>query len=63
MDAEEAIKIGVRIAEEHMQVVLSIREVKPDATMEEALKGCVVWLGAKIMKEIQRAVNEEASRP
>ena len=57
MDSKEAMATAMSIAEEHTKVALDILRVKPDATIDEALRGTQVWLGAKIMKAICAAVE------
>lgn len=59
MTAKEAMDIGMLIAEAHTAVALDILRVKPEATHAEMLRGCQVWLGSAIMKEICRLMPDE----
>lgn len=52
MEAKSAMAIGMEIAERHTAATLELFSIKPDATTEEALRGCQVWLAAEIMKAL-----------
>lgn len=53
MTPDKAMKVGWEIAERHATVAaMSIREVKPDATVDEVLNGTKVWLAAEIMRAL-----------
>jgi hypothetical protein len=60
MTAKEAMNIGMEIAEAHTKTTLDIFRVKPDATIEEALRGTQVWLGSKIMMALCKVAPNES---
>lgn len=62
MDSKEAMDIGMNIAERHTAAALDILRVKPDATLQEALRGTQIWLAAQIMVELQKTAEHTANK-
>jgi hypothetical protein len=48
-ESKRWLDAGVRIAEDHKNLVLALMREMPDLTIEKALEAHVVWLGAKFM--------------
>lgn len=48
-ESKRWLDVGVRIAEEHKKLVLSLIREMPNITVERALEAHVVWLGGKFM--------------
>ena len=49
MTAADAMKIGEHIADRYAQGIRDMLSVKPDATVEQLVRGNHVWLSAEIM--------------
>lgn len=58
MTHREAIDLGMAIAEKHTAACLELRNFKPEATADEMLRGCQVWLAAEIMKVLRPQITD-----